>query len=145
VGRSGHEISGEKERSVGQNVVDEDENEEVEDDEQEVEGGGGSRGGWHGRVGRLRNLAQLRAGRLDTTHGRASDQAFLIANTRSPGEFPVHPRVCIPFRPTSPAPLLPSSPRPPPPFIAWNLGFPFVVFPPLARPFADWRRISNNL
>jgi len=57
VERSGHEISGEKERSVGQNVVDEDENEEVEEDEEEEVEEDSTRGGW-ADCGTWRNFAQ---------------------------------------------------------------------------------------
>lgn len=83
---------------------------------------------------------------------RPTNRAFLIANTRSLDEFPVHPQASIhpgqsfppppPRHFTHPFYLLPFSP--PRHIYCEEFRFPSVVFPP-ARPFADWRRISDNI
>lgn len=80
---------------------------------------GGERVGDRGEGGPIAELGAT--SRRQTGHdARPANRTFLIANTGSLGEFPVHPRASI-------------HPGPPRPFIAENLGFPFVVFP------ADWR------
>lgn len=100
---------------------------------EEAEGCGGE---WCGGLDRLRNLAQLRAEQTGRD-ARPTNRAFLIANTRSLDEFPVHPQASIhPDRSSLLPSLLPSLPPslPSSPFLpsraiyCEEFRFPFPLF-----------------